>query len=95
LPLTLETAEKDLAQARKAGRPKKEPGPEMDGPAQEAARRLKTIKAHCGKIIEALNQADEETTTQGLLQVLELVQTLAGDDSPLVANIEAMRAALE
>jgi len=95
LPLTLETAEKDLAQARKAGRPKKEPVPEMDGPAQESARRLKTIKAHCGKIIEALNQADEETTTQGLLQVLELVQTLAGDDSPLVANIEAMRAALE
>jgi len=95
LPLTLETAEKDLAQARKAGRPKKEPAPETDGPAQEAARRLKTIKAHCAKIIEALNQADEETTTQGLLQVLELVQTLAGDDSPLVANIEAMRAALE
>lgn len=95
LPLTLETAEKDLAQARKAGRPKKEPAPETDGPAQEAARRLKTIKAHCAKIIEALNQADEETTNQGLLQVLELVQTLAGDDSPLVANIEAMRAALE
>ncbi|OPZ71213.1 MAG: ParB-like nuclease domain protein [Firmicutes bacterium ADurb.Bin456] len=95
LPLTLETAEKDLAQARKAGRPKKEPAPETDGPAQETARRLKTIKAHCAKIIEALNQADEETTNQGLLQVLELVQTLAGDDSPLVANIEAMRAALE
>ncbi len=95
LPLTLETAEKDLAQARKAGRPKKEPAPETDGPAQEAARRLKTIKAHCAKIIEALNQADEETTNRGILQVLELVQTLAGDDSPLVANIEAMRAALE
>ena len=73
----------------------RKPAPETDGPAQETARRLKTIKAHCAKIIEALNQADEETTNQGLLQVLELVQTLAGDDSPLVANIEAMRAALE
>ena len=93
--VTQATAKKDLEHARKAGRPKKEPAPETDGPAQETARRLKTIKAHCAKIIEALNQADEETTNQGLLQVLELVQTLAGDDSPLVANIEAMRAALE
>lgn len=95
LPLTLETAEKDLAKARKVGRPKKEPAPEMDGPAGESARRLKTIKTHCAKIIEALNQADEETTNQGIIQVLELLQTLAGDNSPLVANLEAMKAALE
>lgn len=96
-----ETAKKDKAQARKAGRPPKPPAPDLSqldpdqAAALETARRLKAIKAHSDKIIEALNGANEETTKQGILQVLDLLGTLTGEDLRLVTNIEAMRAALE
>ena len=97
LDVSLDTVKKDIAKARRPGRPKLEdakPKPAED-PAQEQARRLKTVKAHCDKIIESLNGAEDKTNDLGILQVLDLLETLAGENTAFAKNIEAIRAALQ
>lgn len=94
LDVSRDTAQKDLARARKAAKPTpKEPA--LADPAQNEARRLKAVKAHGSKIIEALNGATEQTNKEGILEVLGLLEFLTGEDKRLAAHFKAIRAALE